>query len=128
MGCGQGRQEGMHQILGTASCSHHSPAGLPPCAEGVGGWLREQRGGHIPLPSWGRRVMVQSGSTHLHSTSSPGSMAETWGWEWQGEICPVLNASSAEGIPETSTAGPIARACEESQYQGTAKRLSSLGN
>lgn len=129
MGCGQGRKEVMHQTLGTASCSHHSPAGLPPPTEGgVWGWLGEQHGGHTHLPSWGRRVMVQSGSTHLHSKSSPGSMAGTWDWEWQGKTCPVINASSAEGIPETSTAGPIARACKESQCQSTGKRPSSLGN
>lgn len=55
----QGRQEAMHQSLGTAFlltpqpfCSHHSLAELPPCTQQkvLGVWVGEQCGGHAPLP------------------------------------------------------------------------------
>lgn len=121
MGHGQGRQEMMHQILGTASCSQHSSAGLPPCTEGAGGWLGEH-GGHCP-PILGEEgdgaVWQHPPPQHIQ----PRDHAGTWDWEWQGKRSAVLNASSAEGIP-----GPVARACEESQCQSPSKRLSSLGN
>lgn len=91
-------------------------------------------GGTHPSPSQGRRIVVQPGSTHLHSKSSPRSIAGPWDCGWRGQTCPVLSASSAEQmfrrawLPETSAASPVARACKESQHQSTAKRPSSSGN
>lgn len=116
---------------GGRCCSHSTTTKLPPCTRQrvLEGW----HGDNAAL-SWGRRVVVQPGRTHLHSKSSHGSTAGTWDWGQQGPTCPVLSASSAEQmfrrawLPETSTGSLVARACKESQRRSTAKTPSSMRN
>lgn len=109
MGCGQE----MQQILGTASCSHHSPAGLPHARQRVlgAGWESSMGGTQPSHPGAGgwRCSLGMAAPTPQHI--QPWEQGRNLGLGMAGENKSCGECLQCRGIPEP----PLQPRCQSMQ-------------